>query len=43
MYACSHHAKPGVTQTTQQAGIFLIPSENAGLQESDGAADAIRD
>src|SRR5918994_1502451 len=39
MCACSHHAKPGVTQTTPGADRTPKPLENAGLQESDGRAD----
>src|ERR687898_1605249 len=39
MCACSHHAKPGVTQTTPGADRTPKPLDNAGLQESDGRAD----
>src|SRR5215211_4716042 len=41
--ACSHHAKPGVTQTTPGDDRTPKSPENAGLQESDGLADTAND
>src|SRR5215217_1181203 len=41
--ACSHHAKPGVTQTTPGDDRTPKSPENAGLQESDGLADTPND
>ena len=43
IYACSHHAKPGVTQTTPGADRTPKSPENAGLQESDALADTPSD